>query len=102
MAYVNRVFPAARKSFLCQDSYMPSVSLSQLHACKLEVRFTINELNQRFRGVGTYESDAKLGKVLRIDVDDDSGGFSLLLQEGKSTCDIRAACEADLDYHVHL
>jgi hypothetical protein len=66
------------------------------------VRLSINHLIQRFRGVGSYETDAKLGKILRIDVNDDEGGFSLLLQEGEAKCVIKAACEADLDYHVHL
>jgi hypothetical protein len=98
---VNRVFQAPRKRFSFQDAYM-SVPLSDLPARKLEVRLSINHLIQRFRGIGSYESDAKLGNVLRIDVDDEAGGFSLLLQEGDAKCVISAARESDLDYHVHL
>lgn len=102
MTPVNRIFKTPRKRFSFQDAYMPVVPLSDLHACKLEVRLSINDLVQRFRGIGSYESDAKLGKVLRIDVDDAEGGFSLLLQEGESKCVISAARESDLDYHVQL
>ena len=81
---------------------MSAVPLSDLHARKLEVRLSINHLIQRFRGIGSYESDAKLGNVLRIDVDDEAGSFSLLLQEGEAKCVIQAARESDLDYHVQL
>jgi hypothetical protein len=102
MVPVNRIFQASRKRFSFQDAYMPAVPLRDLHARKLEVRLSINDLIQRFRGVGSYESDAKLGNVLRIDVDDEQGGFSLLLQEGEAKCVISAARESDLDYHVHL
>jgi len=99
---VNRIFQATRKRFSFQDAYMSAVSLSDLHARKLEVRISINDLIRRFRGIGSYEADANLGNVLRINVDDEHGGFSLLLQEGESKCVISAAREADLDYHVHL
>jgi hypothetical protein len=99
---VNRVFQAPRKRFSFQDAYMSAVSLSDLHARKLEVRLSVNDLIRRFRGIGSYETDDKLGNVLRIDVDDGNGGFSLLLQEGQSKCVISAARESDLDYHVHL
>ena len=99
---VNRIFQAPRKRFSFQDGYMTAVSLSDLHARKLEVRISINDLMRRFRGVGMYETDEKLGNVLRIDVTDEDGGFSLLLQEGESKCVISAARESDLDYHVHL
>jgi hypothetical protein len=99
---VNRIFKSSRKRISFQDAYMTSVSLSDLHACRLEVRLSVNDLMRRFRGVGSYEIDDKLGNVLRIDVDDANGGFSLLLQEGESKCVIRAAGESDLDYHVHL
>jgi hypothetical protein len=102
MAFVNRVFPVSRTRFSSQDFYMPQVPLRSLHACKIEVRVSINDLIQRFRGVGCYEADEKLGNVLRIDVTDNAGGFSLLLQEGASKCVIKAASEADLDYHLQL
>lgn len=81
---------------------MPPVSLRELHACRLEVRFAINDLIQRFRGVGCYEADDKLGNILRIEVADDAGGFSLLLQEGESKCVINPGCEPGIDYHVQL
>jgi hypothetical protein len=99
---VNRIFQASRKRFSFQDVYMSAVSLSDLHARKLEVRLSVNDLIRRFRGIGCYETDAKLGNVLRINVDDENGGFSLLLQEGAAKCVISAACESDLDYHVQL
>lgn len=99
---VNRIFKSSRKRISFQDAYMTSVSLSDLHARRLEVRLSVNDLMRRFRGVGSYEIDDKLGNVLRIDVDDANGGFSLLLQEGESKCVICAARESDLDYHVQL
>jgi len=99
---VNRIFPALKRRFSFQDACMATVSLSDLHARKLEVRLSINDLIQRFRGIGSYETDDKLGNILRIDVDDENGGFSLLLPEGQSKCVISAARESDLDYHVHL
>jgi hypothetical protein len=99
---VNRIFPALKRRFSFQDACMGTVSLSDLHARKLEVRLSINDLIRRFRGIGSYEADDKLGNVLRIDVDDGNGGFSLLLQEGQAKCVISAARESDLDYHVHL
>jgi hypothetical protein len=102
MMPVNRIYQAPRKRFSFQDAYMSAVPLRDLHARKVEVRLTINQLVQSFRGTGSYESDVKLGNVLRIDVDDEAGGFSLLLQEGETKCIIRAARESDLDYHVHL
>jgi hypothetical protein len=78
------------------------VRLRSLNQRAVAVHLVINGRERVVRGRGAYESESKLGGLLRIDCADDNGKFEVLIREAEFAGEIERGAAFGCDYVVHL
>ncbi len=81
---------------------MGSIPLQQLHGAMVEVELDVGGATRSVRGECCFDSDADLGKVLRVLVADRAGNFEILISESNWDGSLRPSSLPDCKFRISL
>jgi hypothetical protein len=81
---------------------MASLPLCRLHQRTVRIDFAAPSFARHAYGVASYEEDADLGSILRIDIGDAGAPVDILLQESSWTGQINFSDTRDYEFRVLL